>query len=126
MGPDVVEGILSLAALVGVFGAVFTVINLHRRQWSAREEATGILAGAQRSLVRALQERHDHAVSLKYDDVMAIEPEPEGSIKAWTPLEREAFGINETIALIDRIERELDPPPVDSERLYARGGYVPL
>lgn len=76
--------------------------------------------------IAALQERHDHAVALKYDDVMAIEPEPEGQIKAWTPIEREAFGINETIALIDRIERELNPPPVDSEKLYARGGYVPL
>lgn len=43
------------------------------------------------------------------DETLAIpmEPPPDHQIELWTPLEREIFGHNETLAVIDRIDKEL-------------------
>jgi hypothetical protein len=38
---------------------------------------------------------------------MESSTEPDPDVPAWTPQEREALGVNDTIKLIDRIDREL-------------------
>jgi len=39
--------------------------------------------------------------------IAEIAPPPDHSVIAWTPEEREALGVNDTIELIDRIDKEL-------------------
>jgi len=43
----------------------------------------------------------------KITEIMQISCQPDHSIKPWTPEEREILGVNDTIKLIDRIQKEL-------------------
>lgn len=71
-------------------GAVIAVAVIVRRDLEWQEELTRQVA----------------ALEAQADDPQAFEA-PEHQTEAWTPLEREAFGVNETIKLIDRIDAEL-------------------